>query len=232
MTHRLIPASLLTLFLLTFAGMADGSGTIAADAGSVTAAMVTTDVAAADAIASGALAATSASHDAAEPKIVRIEPHVKDGRLLINADVRFGINEVVRDAAERGVPLYFTADIVLTRSRWWWLDHTEVDTSLTLRIVYNALTRQWRAGVGELSLPTGSLDDAMDLIRHIRNWDVGSSQNLSTGVQYNGKLRVRLDTSLLPRPFQVNALNSSSWTPSTDWTPFSFSLAAPGAEHR
>jgi hypothetical protein len=224
MTSRLLLASLLTLSLFTFAGVAKGSVIIAAGAGSVTAAMVAADIAAANAVA-GALAATSASGDSVEPKIVRIEPHVKDGRLLINADVRFGINEVVRDAAERGVPLYFTADIVLTRSRWWWLDRTEVDTSLTLRIVYNALTRQWRAGVGALSLPTGSLDEAMDLIRHIRNWDVGSSQNLSTGVEYNGKLRVRLDTSLLPRPFQVNALNSSSWTPSTDWTTFAFSLA-------
>jgi hypothetical protein len=231
MTYRLLLASLLTLSLLTFAGVANGSANVAGDAGSVTAAMVAADVAAANAVA-GAVAATSASGDSAEPKIVRIEPRVKDGRLLINADIRFGINEVVRNAAERGVPLYFTADIVMTRSRWWWLDRTEVDTSLTLRIVYNALTRQWRAGVGELSLPTGSLDDAMDLIRHIRNWDVGSSQNLDTGVEYHGKLRVRLDTSLLPRPFQVNALNSSSWTPSTDWTAFAFSLADEGSKHK
>lgn len=161
----------------------------------------------------------------AEPKVLRIEPSVKQGRLMIDADVRFEINDVVRNAAERGVPLYFTADLSIKRSRWWWLDKEEVDASMTLRVVYNALTRQWRAGFGQLSLPMASLDDAMDLIRNIRNWDVGDSTDLDTGVQYEGQFRVRLDTSLLPRPFQVNALNSSSWTPSTDWKPFTFALA-------
>src|SRR3546814_10850730 len=41
--------------------------------------------------------------------------------------------------------LYFTADVVISRSRWWWFDDTVVDTTLTWRVIYNALTRQWRA---------------------------------------------------------------------------------------
>ena len=164
---------------------------------------------------------------AADTRIERIDPVVRDGRLEIDADVRFELNNQLRDAAQRGVPLYFTADLVITRSRWWWFDHTVVNTSMTWRIVYNALTRQWRAGAGELSLPMASLDEAMDMVRHIRNWPVTTADNLDSGLQYNGRLRVRLDTSMLARPFQVNALNSSAWTPATPWTDFSFALARP-----
>jgi len=164
---------------------------------------------------------------AADPRIARIDPVVRDGHLEIDADVRFDLNDQLRDAAQRGLPLYFTADLVVTRSRWWWFDRTEVDTSITWRIVYNALTRQWRAGADELSLPVASLDDAMDVVRHIRGWRVAQADDLDSNVKYTGQLRVRLDTSLLARPFQVNALNSSSWSPATPWTAFTFAVARP-----
>lgn len=169
----------------------------------------------------------AACAQASEPAVVQIEPVIRDGRLEINADIDFELNSQLRDAAERGLPLYFTADLTITRARWWWFDDTLADTSLTWRIVYNALTRQWRAGTGELSLPVASLDEAMDAVRHIRNWRVSAAADFDVGIEYDGQLRLRLDTSQLARPFQVNALNSSSWSLSTPWTDFSFSLAEP-----
>jgi hypothetical protein len=162
---------------------------------------------------------------AAEPKVMNIDPVIRNGKVEIDADIRFDLNEQLREAAERGVPLYFTADVVITRSRWWWLDSTIADTSVTWRIVYNALTRQWRAGVGELTFPVQSLDAAMDMVRHIRGWAVADASDLSTGVRYEGQVRLRLDTSLLARPFQVNALNSSSWSVGTPWANFEFAIA-------
>jgi hypothetical protein len=169
---------------------------------------------------------------AADPKVVNIDPVIRNGRVEIDADVRFELNDQLREAAERGVPLYFTADVVITRSRWWWLDTTVADTSMTWRIVYNALTRQWRAGVGELNLPVQSLDAAMDMVRHIRGWSVAQASDLSTGVRYDGRLRLRLDTSMLARPLQVNALNSSSWSVATPWADFNFAIADPSEDKR
>ncbi|SSW61816.1 DUF4390 domain-containing protein [Achromobacter agilis] len=161
----------------------------------------------------------------AEPKVTQVYPIVRDGKLEIDADIEFVLNDQLRDAAQRGVPLYFTADLTITRERWWWFDKSLVDTSRTWRIVYNALTRQWRAGVGELSFPVASLDDAMGVVRHVRNWPVADASEFDAGVLYGGQLRLRLDTSMLPRPFQVNALNSSSWVQATPWTDFSFVLS-------
>ncbi|OZI33435.1 hypothetical protein CEK29_21535 [Bordetella genomosp. 5] len=164
---------------------------------------------------------------AAEPVVTRVEPVIRDGKLVIDADIDFPLNEQLRDAASRGVSLYFTADLTITRARWYWFDATVADEHMTWRITYNALTRQWRAGRDELSLPVSSLDDAMDLVRRIRGWEVADASAFEAGERYQGQLRVRLDTSLLPRPFQVNALNSSSWSPTTSWTPFSFTLTDP-----
>src|SRR3546814_6778982 len=44
-----------------------------------------------------------------EPRFTRIEPVIHDGKLQIDAEVDFQLNDQLRDAAERGLPLYFTA---------------------------------------------------------------------------------------------------------------------------
>jgi len=160
-----------------------------------------------------------------EPSVTRIEPAVREGRLEIDADVDIVLNDQLREAAQRGVPLYFTADLAITRERWWWFDSTVVETELTWRVTYNALTRQWRAGTGELSLPVASLDEAMSQVRRIRSWKVAPSSAFDRDTRYDGRLRVRLDTSQLARPFQVNALNSSSWSLATPWADFSFAVS-------
>ena len=159
-----------------------------------------------------------------EPKVLKVEPVIRNGMLEIDADIRFDLNDQLREAAQRGLSLYFTADLTITRERWWWFDKSIVETSRTWRVGYNALPRQWRAGVGELTFPVASLDDAMSVIRHVRNWAVADAGEFDEDVEYGGQLRLRLDTSLLPRPFQVNALNSSAWTQSTPWSDFTFTV--------
>ncbi|WP_269496570.1 DUF4390 domain-containing protein [Castellaniella sp. S9] len=161
----------------------------------------------------------------AEPLVERVEPMAVDGRLLIDADVEFRLTDELRGFAEKGVPLYLTADLQITRSRWWWFDKTVVSTELTWRVQYNALTRQWRVGTGDLSMPASTLDEALDLVRYIRGWDVASTDELETDTQYEGQLRLRLDTARLARPFQVDALNSKAWSLTTPWKNFTFSIS-------
>jgi hypothetical protein len=158
-------------------------------------------------------------------RVTRIEPVVRDGQLYIDADVLLGVSPELRDAAERGIPVYFTADLELVSKRWWWFDKTVISRQRTWRVVYNALTRQWRVGAGDLSLPESTFDDAMSQIRNIRGWDVARIDELDYDEVYHGRLRVRLDTSLLARPFQVDALNSQAWALATPWKEFTFSIS-------
>lgn len=158
-------------------------------------------------------------------RVVSVEPVVRDGKLYIDADIDFSVTGDLRNAAQKGVPIYFTADLEIVSTRWWWFDKKVVNEQQTWRIVYNALTRQWRVGTGELSLPESSLDDALSLVRNIRGWAVANINDLEHNEEYTGRLRVRLDTSLLARPFQVDALNSSAWSLATPWKNFSFSIS-------
>jgi hypothetical protein len=164
-------------------------------------------------------------------RVVKVEPVVRDGKLYIDADVELAVTGDLRNAAQKGVPLYFTADLVVVSKRWWWFDKTVVDEQQTWRIVYNALTRQWRVGTGELSLPEASLDDALSLVRNIRGWAVADVHDLEHDELYEGRIRVRLDTSLLARPFQVDAFNSSAWSLATPWKNFTFSISIDEPRH-
>ena len=168
----------------------------------------------------------SVAQTSASDQITRIEPVIRDGSLYIDADIDFTLSDELRNAAQKGVPIYFTADLEIVEERWWWFDKTIVDTQRTWRVVYNALTRQWRIGTGDLTLPESSLDDALSLVRSIRGWQVLPVQELEPDTTLYGRLRLRLDTSLLARPFQIDALNSRAWALATPWKNFTFSVSA------
>jgi len=161
---------------------------------------------------------------ASAAQVVRVEPMLRDGYLSIDADLDVDLNAQLRDAAERGVTLYFTADVAVTESRWWWFDRTVVQTTRTWRVTYSALTRQWRVSTDEGVWPIGSLDEALQELRQIRDWRVADVALFAPTTHYQGALRLRLDTSQLARPLQVNALNSSAWSLATPWAEFSFTL--------
>lgn len=158
-------------------------------------------------------------------RVVKVEPRIRDDKLYIDADVEFELSPELRTAAEKGVPLYFTVEVELAQPRWYWFDKNVVKEQQTWQVVYNALTRQWRVGTGDLSLPESSMNDALGMLRHIRGWAVAYVADLDHDQEYQGRLRLRLDTSLLARPFQVDAINSSAWTLATPWKTFSFSVS-------
>lgn len=158
--------------------------------------------------------------------VTEVTPLIKEGELIINADISFMLSDELQEVALKGVPLHFTADVEIKSNRWWWFDKTEIQQSQTWRVVYNTLTRQWRVGSGDLLWPASSLQDALYPMRHLRNWVVASSHDLDPNQIYQGRLRLRLDTSLLTRPLQVDALNGRAWSLATPWKNFSFSVDA------
>lgn len=153
-----------------------------------------------------------------------IRPRLVDEKLVLDADIDFSLSDELREVALKGVPLHFTADVEISSPRWWWLDKTEIKESQTWRVVYNTLTRQWRVGTGDLLLPESSLRDALYPMQHIRHWAVAYAVDLSPHKVYEGRMRLRLDTSLLTRPLQVDALNGRAWSLTTPWKHFEFSV--------
>lgn len=161
---------------------------------------------------------------AGEAQIKQIEPLIGEGHLTMDLDVNLSLSPIVLEAAERGVPLYFTLDVKITAPRWWWWDKPIVETSLTRRMSYNTLTQQWRVATGDLFLPVASLQEALAVLEKVRGWPVAPLDRFEPNVRYDGAVRIRLDTSHLARPLQLDARNRGAWSLASAWKPFDFSI--------
>jgi hypothetical protein len=137
--------------------------------------------------------------------------------VTLDADFDFELPYVLEDAVNRGIALYFVVDFELYRERWYWFDRQLAQRTLTYRLTYSALTRQYRLARGSLALPFDTLAEALATMRRVRGWKVLERGTLRPDEDYRAQLRMRLDTSQLPKPFQINALTNRDWTLASDW---------------
>lgn len=137
--------------------------------------------------------------------------------VALDADFDFELPYALEDAVNRGIALYFVIDFELYRERWYWFDRQLAERSLTYRLTYSALTRQYRLARGSLALPFDTLAEALAVLRRLRGWTVLDPGTLRPGEDYHARLRMRLDTGQLPKPFQINALTNRDWTLASDW---------------
>lgn len=152
----------------------------------------------------------------------------RKGNLAFELDLL--LSEELRIALNKGMPLFFTLDVELLHPRQLWFDQLVYKGSRTMGIRYNMLLREWRISQNDREYREFSLEDALQRITKMDNWNLNFKQNLIEDVLYEGQIRLRLDTSLLARPFQITALNNSSaWSFSTSWKNFNFrfSVAKP-----
>src|SRR3989442_3498007 len=144
---------------------------------------------------------------------------VEDG-LVLDADFAFDLTPRLSEVVANGVPLYFRVDFELTRRRWYWFDDTAAAKRLQLRLSYHALSRQYRLSTGLLQQSFATLDEALNVLRRIRSW-LGVDRTVSfADAEYEAAVRMRLDTSLLPKPFQLSALTSRELQLDSPWNRF------------
>ncbi len=151
------------------------------------------------------------------------QAHLEDSSegYRLSSTFAFDLNRGLEDALNRGIPLYFTTEIQITKPRWYWFDEKEIVESQTIRISYNVLTRQYHAAItGRLQQSFPTLDDALSLVRRPNRWVVADRNALKVGQTYSVSVRMQLDVAQLPKPFQVHALNSSDWRLTSNWKHF------------
>ncbi|MGH8751678.1 MAG: DUF4390 domain-containing protein [Burkholderiales bacterium] len=161
------------------------------------------------------LAPATVLADGIQVKAATFEPHEEGYRL--QADLDIGLTHTLEDALNKGVALYFVTEFELSQPRWYWLDKKEAQLKHQYKLSYNALTRQYRLGVGNLYQNFATLQDAMSLMSQLRSPVRVENHALEKGESYTASLRMRLDVSLLPKPFQLNALASRDWTLNSGW---------------
>ena len=140
----------------------------------------------------------------------------EDGYAL-EAEFEVTLTQTLEEALNKGVPLHFTLEFELIRPRWYWLNERLANTRQQYRLSYNALTRQYRVGLRTLYRNFASLPEALEFMSRVRVREIAEAGALSRGASYRAALRLRLDSTQLPRAFQVSAVGSREWIISSDW---------------
>ena len=145
----------------------------------------------------------------------------EDG-VVLSADFTFDLTPRLAEVVTNGVPLYFVVEFELTRPRWYWFDDKAAAKRIQLRLSYHPLSRQYRLSTGVLQQNYGSLEEALNVLRRVRNWLVVERTAVLADANYEAAVRMRLDVTLLPKPFQLSAITSRDLTLESSWKRFAF----------
>jgi len=140
--------------------------------------------------------------------------------VALNADFVFDFAPRLAEMVANGVPLYFVVEFELTRPRWWWFDEKAVAKRMQQRLSYHAVSRHYRLSTGLLQQQFATLEEALHVLRSVRNWVVIDRSAALADANYEAALRMRLDTTLLPKPFQLSALTSREMNLESSWRRF------------
>ena len=126
--------------------------------------------------------------------------------LYFSSSFEFELSSEVEDVLQRGITLYFVIEVEVEKKRWYWFDRSS----------FNPLTRSYRVAIGGMTQSFSSLEGALRFIKTINNLYVGSYRNLNPE-DYEARARFYLDTSKLPRPFQVTLKKDDGWNLNSGW---------------
>jgi hypothetical protein len=134
-----------------------------------------------------------------------------DDGYTLSAEFAVELGPRLEDAVSRGVALSFNLEFTLSRKRWYWIDEHVAGHVLRYRLTYNALTRQYRLSVGGLHQNFASLGEALQMLGRVVALPVAGANAVKAGETYTAALRLSMDKSQLPKPFQVDAIANPDW---------------------
>jgi hypothetical protein len=156
------------------------------------------------------------------PAVALMQLEDDDDGVYLSAQVEFELSQAVEDVLEKGIPIYFVAEAEVYRERWYWTDRKVAQAARYMRLAYQPLSRRWRLNVSPVPITNAgfgvtlgqnfdTLADALDGVRRVARMRLGEPSALGEAEAYPVKFRFRLDTSQLPRPFQIAGFGQSDW---------------------
>jgi hypothetical protein len=164
--------------------------------------------------------APSAMAEAPLTEISQLRLERSDEGVLLTAYVKFELPPIIDDALDKGIPMFFVADAVLYRDRWYWYDKQVASASRHMRLSYQPLTRRWRlvvspTPIGNSGLALGQTfdtrEEALAAVQGVAHWKIAEATDVDPASRYNVDFRFRLDVSQLPRPFQISVVGQPDW---------------------
>jgi hypothetical protein len=164
------------------------------------------------------LFALSAQAEPIEVRSAAID--LREDAYVLDADFDIALTATLEEILAKGVPLNFLLEAEVIRPRWYWFNDKVAHLAQQYKLSYNSLTRQYRVSLGTLYQNFPTLNDALRFIGSVRNMPVAEKSALPQGTTYQGAVRLRLDVSQLPKPFQITALGSREWNVGSEWHRF------------
>lgn len=135
-----------------------------------------------------------------------------DEGLELSFATHFELPRAVDEALHKGVPIYFVAEATLLRSRWYWRDARVARVSMSWRLAWQPLTRQYRVSTGGLHRSYASLSEALASLQGISGWRIAEARDIDEDARHSLEFSYRLDTNQLPRPMQIGLGSPQGWT--------------------
>jgi len=134
---------------------------------------------------------------------------------ILEAELDIQLSPLLDGVLHKGVPLYFVLEFELIRPRWYWTNEKVVSVQLPQRLSFNTLTRQYRVGAGALYQNFATLAEALAFMSSIRRREEVEAAAWKKETSYAAALRMRLDSTQLPKPFQLTG--ARDWNMASDW---------------
>lgn len=152
---------------------------------------------------------------------------VIDNDYFVNVDSEIELNPTLEQALKKGVVLYFVTKFTLVEPRWYWLDNEVARLKTRIGLRYSALTRQYQLSDPTFTKYFFTLKEALQMLQRLHKQQVTVLSDLSETSDYQATLRLWLDLTRMPKPFQVEALGSSAWNLSSERLQWRMKLPSP-----
>ena len=158
--------------------------------------------------------------DVSSAEVTQLQVERTEEGVLLSAAVRFELPQVVEDALEKGIPMFFVAEATIYRDRWYWYDKRVAFATRHMRLAYQPLTRRWRLQVSPTPIGNSGVvlgqtfdtrDEALAAMQRVSRWRIADAADVDPDANHSVDFRFRLDVSQLPRPFQIGAVGQAEW---------------------
>lgn len=136
-------------------------------------------------------------------EVLDLKARRDEAALSLDYQLRVTLPPAVEEAVRRGVPIYFTAQATLWRTRWFWRDERVARASREWRVSFQPLTSTWRVSQGGLGQSYPSLTEALAATTSSSGWRIAEARDVEPDGRHYVDFNWRLDTSQLPRPMQI-----------------------------
>lgn len=142
------------------------------------------------------------------------------GKLMLSADLYYGLSETAKAALDNGVPLYWNICVRIQRPRPLLWDETLYEVTLRYRLEYHALLNLYRVvfehNAQAYNIPT--LASALELMSSLRDVEILGQSALTPEQPLSVAIKVEFDRSSLPMPLRPFAYFDNEWDLSSTWT--------------